>query len=183
MQNPIGNEASIADREEAHHVLKNMKVLDLYNRVRRAPRSEPDAAGRQLRIGGNVAGMVRQLVYWENKGHAEDSWIWKSRSEWEDEAGLTYRMLRTARETAKAEGLLSFEERMHHDGRTRVFYRLDMLGVLRLLSGEDRLKRHGEDSNRHSHNPDDTDVTPPLTNCNPTPYKLSGVPLQVVTLQ
>ena len=157
MQNPIGNEASIADREEAYRVLNNMKVLDLYNRVRRSPRSEPDAAGRQLRIGGNVAGMVRQLVFWENKGHAEDGWIWKSRSEWEDEAGLTYRMLRTARETAKAEGLLSFEERMHHDGRTRVFYRLDMLAVLRLITEETR-----------SH----PSFTPPLTSCQGSPYKL-----------
>jgi hypothetical protein len=80
-------------RREAFSVLDAMKVLELENAVKRAPRSRRDAAGGTLRLKGNVVVMVRQLIFWEEKGRTGGSWIYKSREEWCQEADTTYRML------------------------------------------------------------------------------------------
>lgn len=80
--------------------------------------------------------MVRQLVFWKNKGEADGDWIYKTREEWYQEAGLTYRMLRTARDVAKAEGLLDYEER-GPKGEALVYYRLDMTAVLRVVAASE----------------------------------------------
>lgn len=142
-------------REEAYGVLDSMKVLDVQSIIKRAPRKEKDKAGRQRKIGANVAGMVRQLLHWEGKGEAEDGWIWKTAEEWElVEDGLTYRMLRTARDVAEAEGLLEYQERPYRDGRPRVYYRLNLVEVLRVVavseleSAKKWLDRHPDSAKR-----------------------------------
>lgn len=142
-----------AERREAHRVLDEMKVLELENALRRAPRSEKGQDGRTLRLRANVASMVRQMIFWEGKGEADGDWIYKTREEWFQEAGLTYRMLRVARDVARDEGLLDYEER-GPKGQTLVYYKLDMAAVLRVVAASelevarDWLKRHPRSKKR-----------------------------------
>ena len=117
-------------------MLYAMKVLELENAVKRAPRGSKDEAGRTLRLKGNVASMVRQMIFWEGKGEADGDWIYKTRDEWYQEAGLTYRMLRVARDVARDEGLLEYQER-GPVGESLVFYRLDMTAVLRVVAASE----------------------------------------------
>lgn len=121
------------ERKEAYRLLDSMKVLELENAVKRAPHKAQDRAGRTLRLKENVAAMCRQLIFWEGKGEADGDWIWKTAEEWHQEAGLTYRMLRVARDVAKAEGLLDYEER-GTVGESRIYYRLNMTAVLRVVA-------------------------------------------------
>lgn len=123
-------------RRQSYMVLDEIKTLELENILKRAPRSNKGKDGRTLRLGSNVAAMIRQLIFWEGRGAADGYWIWKSRQEWWDEAGLTYRVLRKARGVAEEEGLLEFEEHGSAGG-SLVYYRLNMVQVLRVVASSE----------------------------------------------
>lgn len=187
--------------ERAYAVLNDTNAINLQGIITRAPRRELDAGGRQRKIGKNVAAIVRQLWFWEGRGEAEDGYIWKTAEDWElAEDGLSYSMLRTARDVAAGEGLLKYEQRECPDGRTRVFYRLDLVGVLRVVAlsegwgAEKWLDKHSEKHSRRKHWEDKlawaetmlkdlsewgveervTEQQTPLTSSNPSRYKLLG---------
>jgi hypothetical protein len=118
---------------------ERMRLFKVQEAITRAPRSEAvitrGGKERTYRFGASVAAMVRQLLAWEGKGHAEDNWIHKSEFEWmQADAGLTAARLRTARRIGVEEGLWREEVRLRpSDGRMVVYYRLDAWRVARVV--------------------------------------------------
>jgi len=116
-------------------VLRGMDPFRVESAISRAPRKKLDAAGRQLEIGGNVAAMVKELLFLDGKGEDPDGFIHKTAREWREcDAALTKRKLKTAEQVGQGEGLWEIEHRMRpSDGRETVFYRLNMWEVCRVV--------------------------------------------------
>lgn len=79
-----------------------MSVIDFMDR--------PIAFNRafvSLGIGINAALMLSQCVYWSTRTSRDDGWFYKTRSEWEEETGLTRREQECARAKLAAKGYLS----------------------------------------------------------------------------
>ena len=146
MQNPIGNEASIADREELRELVwpdkdleKNRKAYDL----------------RYLRMFGTDAGiMLSQLVYLTGKGDDPDGWIYKTREEIFEEFGLDgRRALYAARDRLQTAGILETEKRPRmgwREGEYRIVkpsptthYRIDLAILADLLERFEQLTSDG----------------------------------------
>lgn len=114
-------------RALAADMLKDVtNALAIEDAISRAPRSKPDAGDRTWKIGAHVGKMCRQLVFWEGKGEDPDYRVHKTAREWEAEAGLTRKQLRTATRIAVEEGLLEVELDYRSDGRMTNYYRLNM---------------------------------------------------------
>jgi hypothetical protein len=116
-------------------VLRGMNPFRVESAVSRAPRRELDAAGRQLEIGGNVAAMVKELLFLDGKGEDPDGFIHKTAREWSEcDAALTKRKVKTAEQVGLGEGLWQIEHRSRpSDGRETVYYRLNMWELCRVV--------------------------------------------------
>lgn len=116
-------------------VLKAVNPFEMQDAIARAKRSKLDSAGRQRRIGAHVGMMVRQLLFWEQKGELEDYWIHKTAREWSTaDASFTTRMLRTAERLAVEEGLMEVKGGFRPGDRQRTkFYRLNLWEVARVF--------------------------------------------------
>ena len=157
MQNPIGNEASIADREE----LRAKVWPDIEEDVNRVAYDV-----RYLRMFGTDAGiLLSRLVYWTCKGDDPDGWIHKTREEVFEEFGLDgRRALYAARDRLQAAGVLETTKRPRmgwREGEYRVVkpsptthYRVDLAILAELLDRfeddpdgtTESLKRHFKQS-------------------------------------
>lgn len=127
-----------ANTREERRLLANtldetLDAIALEDAIANAPRSGRDAAGRVLKMGHPAGKMVRQLVFWEGKGQAEDYAIHKVVREWRtSDARLTERQLRTATRVLKEHGLLeTWGGYRPSDRRQTVFYRLNLWETLR----------------------------------------------------
>lgn len=116
--------------------MAGLDLLAIKNALARAPRREPDQAGRQRRIGNNVAALIVDLLAWDGSGEAEDDSIHRSRrGVWESPAALTESMLKTARLVAEEEGLLKYWTGIRpSDRRPTTFYRLNLWEVARVVN-------------------------------------------------
>ena len=100
---------------------------------------------RYLHLFGTSAGLLlSQLVYWSDKGHDPDGWIYKTKDEIIEEFGLGSRYeVDQARHRLEDEGVLETERRPRHgwrDGEWRVrhpspvlHYRVDLLALAKQL--------------------------------------------------
>jgi hypothetical protein len=94
-----------------------------------------------IREFGLAAGvLVRQLIYWEGKGHDPDGWIYKTKAELREEVGLSSGMVDTARRRLEDRGVLRTDRRpkRRQDGRIKypspvIHYRLDLLKLAQIL--------------------------------------------------
>lgn len=122
-------------RSVAASVLEGLDPFTKQDAISRAKRTNLDRGGRQRRIGAHVGMMVRQLLYWEQKGQLPDYWIHKTAREWlTADASFTKRMLRTAERVAVEEGLMEVEEgRRPGDRQQTKFYRLNLWEVTRVV--------------------------------------------------
>ena len=129
--------------------MAGMDLVDVRKAIARAPRREPDAAGRQRRQGGNVATFLVQLLTWEGSGELDDYYIHRTKREWfESEAALTEAMVKTARKTAHEEGLVDYEQTYRpNDRRPTTKYRVNMWELTRLVIRSDH-KRERDKLNR-----------------------------------
>jgi hypothetical protein len=130
-ENPLP-ELPEKERLELVRRLKEAGALTVETAIARSERSTLDKAGRQWGLRRNIGIMIRQLIFWDEKGEVGGGWIHKTAREWEREAGLTRAMLRTARKRAVEEGLI--ERKPGHrpgDRQNTVFYRLRVLEVSR----------------------------------------------------
>lgn len=111
-----------------------LDAIALEDAIANAPRSKPENESRVLRMGHPAGKMVRQLVFWEGKGQAEDYAIHKVGREWRtSDARLTERQLRTATRVLKEHGLLeTWGGYRPSDRRQTVFYRLNLWETLRV---------------------------------------------------
>lgn len=108
---------------------------------------------RCIREFGLPAGvLVRQLVYWEGKGHDPDGWIYKTKAELREEIGLSSGMVDTARRRLEDRGVLHTDRRPKRrpGGRVKhpspvIHYRLDLLKLAQVLGylDDDTTLRHG----------------------------------------
>ena len=186
MQNPIGNEASIADREELRELVwpdedleKNRKAYDL----------------RYLRMFGTDAGiMLSQLVYLTGKGDDPDGWIYKTREEIFEEFGLDgRRALYAARDRLQTAGILETEKRPRmgwREGEYRIVkpsptthYRIDLAILADLLERfeqdpEGTIETLNRDFKLHSHNSGDNCASERYE-----AYRLNGTVSTVQTAQ
>lgn len=93
-----------------------------------------DTVERPRRLGAHAGNMVRQLVYWDGKGEADDFSIHKTKREWEEEAGLSRSNLDTATRRLVSEGLLTARPGYRKgDRRPTTYYTLNLWAVMRLL--------------------------------------------------
>lgn len=77
-------------------------------------------------LGGDAAAalFLEQLIYWSDKGHRGDGFIYKSRKEWADELGLSPGVQRRVRNKLEQIGLI--ETKLHRaDGAPTLHYRVD----------------------------------------------------------
>ena len=117
---------------------------------------------RYVRLFGTSAGLLlSQLVYWSDKGHDPDQWIYKTKDEIIEEFGLGSRYeVDQARHRLEEEGVLETERRPRRgwrDGEWRVVhpspvlhYRVDLLALAKRLedleqSFEQSRVSHAED--------------------------------------
>jgi hypothetical protein len=116
-------------------VLRGMDLFRVESAISRAPRKKLDAAGRQLEIGGNVAAMVKELLFLDGKGEDPDGFIHKTAREWREcDAALTKRKVKTAEQVGLGEELWKIEHGVRpSDGRETVYYRLNMWEVCRVV--------------------------------------------------
>lgn len=72
--------------------------------------------------GVKQAVLLSQLIYWSDKGHYNDGWIYKSVEELKIETGLSYEEQRAARTSLKASGVLQEHyKRLEH----KLFFRIN----------------------------------------------------------
>ena len=116
-------------------MLRGMDPFRVESAISRAPRKRLDAAGRQLEIGGNVAAMVKELLFLDGKGEDPDGFIHKTAREWREcDAALTKRKVKTAEQVGLGEELWKIEHGVRpSDGRETVYYRLNMWEVCRVV--------------------------------------------------
>lgn len=96
---------------------------------------------------GPAAGIfLRQLLFWADKGHNNEGWIYKRREEWHTETGLGIRDLQRARRVLRGqkpwgdkEAVVVMEERQP-SRRAPMEYRLDPHAVLEALLPESSYK-------------------------------------------
>jgi len=122
-------------RDRATGILKGINAIAVEDAIARAPRGRKDNAGKQWTMGANVGKMVRQLLFWDGKGEADDDRIHRTATDWfTSEAGLTERQLRTAKRIAAEEGLVEITVgRRPSDGQKVNFYRLDVWRVAQVV--------------------------------------------------
>jgi hypothetical protein len=135
----------------------NGKSITEYDRLSRGqlrglvwPLTEEDISRkaydlRYLRLFGTSAGLLlSQLVYWSDKGHDPDGWIYKTKDEIIEEFGLGSRYeVDQARHRLEEEGMLEMKRRPRRgwrDGEWRVLhpspvlhYRVDLLALAKRL--------------------------------------------------
>jgi hypothetical protein len=74
-------------------------------------------------IGVKECVLLCQFIYWHDKSHTADGWVYKTRDEIEDETGLSHEEQTTARKKLKALGLWEEEnKRMEH----KMLYRVNL---------------------------------------------------------
>ena len=114
-----------------------LDAIALEDAIANAPRkieAKTENEPRVLRMGHAAGKMIRQLVFWEGKGQADDYAIHKVRREWRtSDARLTERQLRTATRVLKEHGLLeTWGGYRPSDHRQTVYYRLNLWETLRV---------------------------------------------------
>ncbi len=81
---------------------------------------------------GPAAGIfVRQLLFWEGKGHDAEGWIYKTEEEMEHETGLTRWAQRKARKILVGRGVLEEDKR---GLPRRLHYRVDLMALSQTLN-------------------------------------------------
>jgi len=100
---------------------------------------------RYLRLFGTSAGLLlSQLVYWSDKGHDPEGWVYKTKDEIIEEFGLDSRyQVDQARHRLEEEGVLETERRPRHSWRDGewcvvhpspvLHYRVDLLALAKRL--------------------------------------------------
>lgn len=66
--------------------------------------------------------MLCQLIYWADKSHDTDGWVWKVEKDWAEELGITPAQVKGARNLLVGLGLVDYERRGYP---ARAHYRLD----------------------------------------------------------
>jgi len=74
---------------------------------------------------------LSQLLYWSNKGHDEDGWIWKTQEAWTEETGLTRYEQESVRKHLKTKGII---EEKREGIPARLFYRINWPTLLAVLN-------------------------------------------------
>ncbi len=104
-----------SDREAVKRKLLAEGALRFEARAARVFRHQPTAV------------FVRQLLFWDGKGHDPDGYVWKTGREWWDEGGLTRDNVATARRKLIAAGVL---DETHKGIPRKLYYRLDLEALL-----------------------------------------------------
>jgi hypothetical protein len=154
---------------------ENSKSATDYDRLSRAqlrdlvwPLTEEDINRRAydvryLHLFGTSAGLLlSQLVYWSDKGHDPDGWIYKTKDEIIDEFGLGSRYeVDQARHRLEEEGVLETERRPRHgwrDGEWRVrhpspvlHYRVDLLALAKRLDDPEHSSKQSRVNDAEAH--------------------------------
>jgi hypothetical protein len=118
---------------------------------------------RYLRLFGTSAGLLlSQLVYWSDKGHDPDGWIYKTKDEIIEEFGLDSRyQVDQARHRLEKEGVLETKRRPRYDwrdGEWRVrhpspvlHYRVDLLALAKRLDDLEQRSKQSRVSAAEAH--------------------------------
>jgi hypothetical protein len=118
---------------------------------------------RYLRLFGTDAGLLlSQLVYWSDKGHDVDGWVYKTKDEIIEEFGLDSRyQVDQARHRLEEEGVLETERRPRRswrDGEWRVVhpspvlhYRVDFLALAKRLEDPEHSSKQSRVSAAEEH--------------------------------
>ena len=105
---------------------------------------------RLIREFGSSAGLlIGQLVFWSEKGHDPDGWIYKTKREIEEEVGLSAEQTDRARNKLQRQGVIEAEKRSRRDATGRVMfptpvwhYRVDLEALAKVLNGETPTLNH-----------------------------------------
>lgn len=96
-----------------------MKISEAISTVGRCVSYYPKLAGI---FGVNESIFICQFIYWIGKESAGDGWVYKERTQIEDETGLSYKQQRRVRAVLKKRGVL--EERYERTTH-QMYYRID----------------------------------------------------------
>ena len=128
-----------------------------------------DFQNRAVRKFGPAAGIfIRQLVFWDgNRSAAGDGWLYKSRSEMQEETGLNQKQQQKARRGLVAAGVLEEEERPVGPLKRRTMhYRPNLANLMEILHPDDSAPQPVEpEAERVEPEPDgyEPDLVPLLT--------------------
>lgn len=96
----------------------NMNIQDILDRPIAFHRCLVDIAGGVL-----PALMLSQAIYWSKRTDDQDGWFWKTRTEWQEETGMSRSEQETARKKLRATGFWHEELR---DVPAKLYYRIDL---------------------------------------------------------
>jgi hypothetical protein len=121
---------------------KSMKLRDLVWPVQSGARNAYDP--RFVReFGCTPALLLSQLVFWSDKGHDPDGWIYKTKEEIRQEVGLSNEQTDRSRKRLQVEGVIEAEKRPRRDRSGRVVspspvwhYRVDFAALAQRLGIE-----------------------------------------------
>lgn len=94
-----------------------------------------ESRARRVFRHGPSAAMVRQLLYWSDKGHDPEGYVYKTYSEWWEEEGLSRTELDTARRKLGERGVGVLDEK-RKGIPCRLYYRLDLSRLWELMFPE-----------------------------------------------